>query len=113
MAGDLRLLPLACFLQRCAVVLCPDSGPRHLANAVGTPVVFVRNIAVGKVETGVYCETEIDVAPGLERVSLSKQQTAFAMLTPESVASRVALFLYRSAVLDLRLRCESIDSLFS
>ncbi|MEO6971708.1 MAG: glycosyltransferase family 9 protein [Chthoniobacterales bacterium] len=89
LAGQLRLLELGCFLQKCAVVLCPDSGPRHLANAVRTPVVFVRNFAVGKIETGAYCETEIDAAPDLERVSPSEQEDAFDLLRPENVADLV------------------------
>jgi ADP-heptose:LPS heptosyltransferase len=85
-SGQLCLLSLACFLQRCTVVLCPDSGPRHLANAVGTPAIFVRNFAVGRVETGTYCETEIDVAPDLERVPKGRQAAAFASLDPAEVA---------------------------
>ena len=89
MAGELRLLALACFLRRCAVVLCPDSGPRHLANAVGTPVVFVRNLAVGKIETGVYCDTEMDVAPDVERVPRTDQPDVFARLRPEMISAVV------------------------
>lgn len=89
LAGKLDLLALGCFLQKCAVVLCPDSGPRHLANAVQTPVVFVRNFAVGKIETGVYCESEIDAAPDLEYVSPSDEESAFARLQPARVAELV------------------------
>ncbi len=89
LAGQLRLLELGCFLRKCAVVLCPDSGPRHLANAVQTPLVFVRNFAVGKVETGAYCETEIDAAPDLERVPQIDQARAFDLLPPERVAELV------------------------
>ncbi len=89
LAGKLNLLSLACFLRKCAVTLCPDSGPRHLANAVQTPVVFVRNFAVGKIETGAYCETEIDAAPDLERVPPPAQEQAFELLQPEAVAELV------------------------
>ncbi len=89
LAGKLDLLSLGCFLRKCAVALCPDSGPRHLANAVQTPVVFVRNFAVGKIETGAYCDTEIDGATDLERVPPSQQKDAFELLRPESVAEFV------------------------
>ena len=92
-AGKLSLLSLGCFLRRCAVVLCPDSGPRHLANAVGTPVVFVRNLAVGKMETGAYLESEIDAAPDLERLSPKDQAGAFALLKPAAVAAQVVRLL--------------------
>lgn len=62
-AGALSLLGFASLLSRCSVHFCMDSGPRHLANAVGTPVVFTRNLAVRASEAGTYCPTEIDVMP--------------------------------------------------
>jgi len=37
--GALKIGQLAAFFARCAVVLGPDSGPLHLAAAVGTPTV--------------------------------------------------------------------------
>jgi len=39
LAGRLSLMELAAVLQRCRVLLTNDSGPMHLASAVGTPVV--------------------------------------------------------------------------
>jgi heptosyltransferase I len=37
--GTTSLKQLLAILQRATVVLCPDSGPAHMATAVGTPVV--------------------------------------------------------------------------
>jgi heptosyltransferase I len=37
--GQTTLKQLLAILQRSTVVLCPDSGPAHMATAVGTPVV--------------------------------------------------------------------------
>ncbi len=37
--GQTSLKQLLAILQRSTVVLCPDSGPAHMATAVGTPVV--------------------------------------------------------------------------
>ncbi len=37
--GQTSLKTLLCVLERAAVVVCPDSGPAHMATAVGTPVV--------------------------------------------------------------------------
>lgn len=37
--GTTSLKQLLCILERATVVLCPDSGPAHMATAVGTPVV--------------------------------------------------------------------------
>jgi ADP-heptose:LPS heptosyltransferase len=88
-AGRLNLRSLGCFLRRCAVVLCPDSGPRHIASAVGTCAVFIRNLAVRRIETGVYLEKEVDVVPDLECVRPDEQPHAFSLLKPSEVAARV------------------------
>ena len=37
--GRTSLKELLCLIGRASVVLCPDSGPAHMATAVGTPVV--------------------------------------------------------------------------
>lgn len=78
MAGTLSLGTLVEVLKRCDLVLTADSGPRHLANAVGTPVAFFRNVCVSKEETGSYgCPTEVDlVASDIEFLPV-EQQAAF------------------------------------
>jgi len=73
-----------------------DSGPRHIANAVSTPVVFGRNLIFSRVEAGRYCENEIDcgppdeyVAPGeVERVIRSLDPARTAQLVIEALRSR-------------------------
>ncbi len=62
-AGTLSLRGFAAFLALCDCFVGVDSGPRHLANAAGIPVFFVRNMAVPEIETGKYCDGEIDIAP--------------------------------------------------
>jgi heptosyltransferase I len=37
--GTTTLKQVLCLIERASVVLCPDSGPAHMATAVGTPVV--------------------------------------------------------------------------
>jgi heptosyltransferase I len=37
--GRTSLKKLLCLIERASVLLCPDSGPAHMATAVGTPVV--------------------------------------------------------------------------
>ena len=88
-AGRLNLRALGCFLRRCSAVLCPDSGPRHIANAMNTPVFFVRNIAVGRIETGEYVHTETDLAPPCENIPLAKQEEIFPLLNPSRVAETI------------------------
>ncbi len=39
LVGKTSLKELVAVLERCAFVICPDSGPVHMATAVGTPVV--------------------------------------------------------------------------
>ncbi len=41
LAGKTDLATLAAVAHRCDVYICPDSGPMHLAAAVGTPVVGI------------------------------------------------------------------------
>ena len=66
LAGDAGILGFAAFLQKCSALLTLDSGPRHIGNAVGVPVVFGRNLSHSMVEAGSYCDTEIDLAPPVE-----------------------------------------------
>jgi ADP-heptose:LPS heptosyltransferase len=61
--GTLNIRALGAFIGKCSAALVMDSGPRHLANAVGTPVVFGRNLIFSRVEAGRYCDNEIDCGP--------------------------------------------------
>ncbi len=92
-AGMLTLPALVAFLRRCRAALTTDSGPRHLANAAEIPVFFVPNLAVGKIETGRYLDTETDLAPDLEMVPPAEQAAAFARIDPDQVAALVAAAL--------------------
>ena len=86
----LPLRAFAAFLRRCDVLLSTDSGPRHLANAVGTPVVFVRSLNVSRVEIGAYCDNESDASGDEEWLSAAAQDAALARVRPEHVAELVA-----------------------
>ena len=66
LAGKARLLSFAAFLKRCTALLTLDSGPRHIGNAMGVPVLFARNLSHSMQEAGAYCETETDIAPPVE-----------------------------------------------
>lgn len=96
LAGDLDLPAVVSLLRRCHAALTTDSGSRHLANAAGIPVVFPRNLSNRKIETGVYCETEIDVAPEhLELLNREEQAASFAQIDPAQVAAKVIDLLRR------------------
>ena len=88
-AGKLQLLALVCLLRKCSAVFCTDSGPRHLANAAGVRVVYIRNLSFSRVEAGRYCETELDLAPEAEFVACQEQERVFSGLNPAQVANDV------------------------
>ena len=73
-AGHFDILSLGYFLSKCNLVFCPDSGPRHLANAVDTPVLFYRNLRLSKIEVGEYSKNEEDMFNFLECEYLSKKE---------------------------------------
>ena len=96
LAGDLKLLPLVALLRRCHAALTPDSGARHLANAAGTPVAFLRNLFNRKIETGAYCDTDHDMSPpDVELVDPSAQAKVFAAISPATVGAEVIRLLCR------------------
>jgi heptosyltransferase I len=58
--GTTSLKQLLAILQRASVVLCPDSGPAHMATAVGTPVVGLYATS-NRHRTGPYFSQELVV----------------------------------------------------
>lgn len=89
-AGKLSLRPLVAFLKHCRVVLSTDSGPRHLSNAAGVPVVFVRNPWFSNIEAGVYCpSSEYDLAPEGEFLLPSDQDALLELVTPQRAADQL------------------------
>lgn len=86
--GQLGLRALVAFLKKCRTVLSTDSGPRHLANAAGIPVVYLRNLRSSRVETGNYLPTEYDLSPDTEFV-MNNQPNILERITSEMVAKQV------------------------
>lgn len=96
-AGRLELRALIAFLARCHVVLSTDSGPRHLANAAGAPVVFVRNPWFSRKEAGVYCPgSEYDLAPDLEFVSPANQIDYWRHVSVKAVSETILGIHYQA-----------------
>jgi ADP-heptose:LPS heptosyltransferase len=89
LAGGLGLRGYASFLTRCAAMLTLDSGPRHIGNAAGVPVLFARNLSHSMIEAGKYCETEIDIAPSVEYLSDAETKKVVDGLSPAKTASRL------------------------
>ncbi len=89
LAGRLGLRAFASFLGRCSALLTLDSGPRHIGNAAGIPVLFARNLSHSMVEAGKYCETETDLAPPVEYLSDAETRRVVAGLSPAKTAARL------------------------
>jgi len=85
-AGMLGLLDLAAFFERCSGVVCMDSGPRHIANAVNTPAFFFRNLSVNHLEVKKYCDSETDLAGKGDFLSPAQQISHLQNILPDTVA---------------------------
>ena len=95
-AGQLELRALVAFLAKCRVVLSTDSGPRHLANAAGVPVVYIRNLRSSKIETGSYLESEYDMAPDLEFISPENQIDYWRHVSVKAVSETILRIQYQA-----------------
>jgi ADP-heptose:LPS heptosyltransferase len=93
-AGRINLRALVSFLRKCDAVLTTDSGPRHLANAAGVPVVYLRNLLSLETETGSYLASEHDLVPPAENPgNLRHKNFASPEITPGMAARRIAELL--------------------
>jgi ADP-heptose:LPS heptosyltransferase len=88
-----NLRAVAAFIQKCNAVVCADSGPRHLAAAVGTPRFFPSNPApnVHPVETGPYLHADFDFLrhPGSSPYQIND-------LNPHTCADMVKSFIMQN-----------------
>lgn len=85
-------MPISCvvpFLKNSSAVLSTDSGPRHLANAAGVPVVFVRNLWFNPVEAGRYATTDHDMAPQVGELTPAEEDRWLRKVAPAAVAERI------------------------
>lgn len=92
-AGRLGLRATVSFLRGCRVALTTDSGPRHLSNAAGIPTVFLRNLRSVKIETGVYLDSEHDLAPDVESIPPDQQGAYLNRVVPQTVATEILSIL--------------------
>jgi ADP-heptose:LPS heptosyltransferase len=93
--GLLGLKSLVVFLSKCSLAFTQDSGPRHLGNAAGIPVVFPRNTWAEAVETGVYCETEMDLMPPeINRLPVEEQSSVLKLLPTAKVIETILSLLH-------------------
>lgn len=66
LAGKTSLRELAYLYQKCAAVICPDTGPMHVAAAMGSPVVVALFGPTSPLRTGPYGAKHRVIRAGLE-----------------------------------------------
>jgi ADP-heptose:LPS heptosyltransferase len=98
LAGKLGLRAMIAFLARCSAMLTLDSGPRHMGNAAGIPVLFARNLSHSREEAGKYCATEIDLAPSVEYLSDEYSQRVVGGIPPSRTAQTLVETLRREGL---------------
>lgn len=94
-AGRLGLRAVVAFLARCDAFVGSDSGPRHLANAAGIPVFFVRNLAACEIHTGAYLSTEHDLAPHGQFLDHAETLRVLGTVDVETAAAQILTVIAR------------------
>jgi heptosyltransferase-2 len=96
--GRTNLEQLAALLKRCALVICNDSGPMHLASAVGTPVVALFGstdpVATGPMGSHRIVRAAVDCAPCLKRRCPKTTYQCLEAIQPDEVLAAAADFFH-------------------
>ena len=97
--GELDLAGTAELIRQAAVFVGPDSGPMHIAAAVGTPIVawfgptLPANFAPWKPAGGVrIIEKALDCRPCKQRTCVHGDFRCLQLITPEEVRGQVSIF---------------------
>ena len=113
--GQTSLKQLVALLERASVVLCPDSGPAHMATAVGTPVVGLYATS-NRHRTGPYFSQDlvVDRYPEAVRKELGKSvdeirwgrrirnPDAMNMITVDDVYPKLHAAFERAGIAEIR-----------
>jgi heptosyltransferase-2 len=95
LAGRTNLKQLAALIKWFKLLITNDSGPRHIANSVKTPVIVLRNLANSNVVWGKYCDTEhlifrqVPCAPCGKSVCPENKRICMTQITQEDVLTTV------------------------
>ena len=89
LSGKTDIVQLAAVLSRCDLVIANDSGPMHLASAVGTPVVGLFGstdpVATGPLGPHRIVSSNVDCAPCLKRRCEKGDYRCLQEIQPEQV----------------------------
>jgi ADP-heptose:LPS heptosyltransferase len=102
LATKLSLRAFVALLSRCSALLTLDSGPRHMGNAAGIPVLFARNLSHSQIEAGKYCESETDLAPAVEYLSDDETKRVVAGIPPSRTGGALLHALSATASITAR-----------
>ncbi|MDA8099445.1 MAG: glycosyltransferase family 9 protein [Nitrospiraceae bacterium] len=99
-AGKTSLLQLGALLERCSLLVSGDTGPMHLATAVGTPVIALFGAAdpdrTGPIGAAnrVIAASDVDCVPCRSRSCSNKTYLAcMERITPDRVAGEITQLL--------------------
>jgi heptosyltransferase-2 len=99
MAGKTTVMQLAALMKRCALLVTNDTGPMHVASAVGTPVAAIFGPtdphATGPLGESVIIQKAVECAPCFKRVC-PVDHRCMAAVTVDDVFSAVVAFLKKS-----------------
>jgi heptosyltransferase-2 len=97
LSGETDLETLAALLEACQVVICNDSGPMHLAAALGTPVVALFGstdfVATAPMGPHRIVRTEAECSPCLRRECPENTYRCLDGISTEQVVSVTEEFL--------------------
>ena len=94
LAGMTTLSQLVSLIKRSKLLITVDSGPRHIANAVGTPVIVLRHSADSNIIWGTYTKNEkliyhnVPCSPCGRKYCPEGQRVCMTRITPEEVLEK-------------------------
>jgi ADP-heptose:LPS heptosyltransferase len=98
--GTFNARELAVFLKRCRLLISPDSGPVHIASALGVPTVvlfgpgeYVRYRPYGNAEKTIVIKKEIECSPCFKNVC--RNNKCMKLIAPEEIFEAVKQLLER------------------
>lgn len=107
LVGKTSLKELLALIDKASIVLCPDSGPAHMATAVGTPVVGLYATS-NPARTGPYLSQELVVNAYAQAAMEFCGKTVDELAWGERIRHPEAMLLVRAEDV-----CEKIDRVFS
>ncbi|MDD3296128.1 MAG: glycosyltransferase family 9 protein [Candidatus Omnitrophica bacterium] len=99
--GKTSIVQLAALIKKLDILITVDSCPRHIANAVSTPAVVLRNGANSNVIWGEYCENEhlifhnVPCSPCGKKICPEGKRICMTSITVEEVLAGINKIIHK------------------